>query len=107
MALGGVALGQGNRPGPALADPDLARARSTAPAPTRREEEFNLAFLALGWDQQVYVLALLARHDQPWLTGESWESFFRWIGLARKDFEKLLGDALRSLSAAARRRGLA
>lgn len=93
-----------------VAVPGLSRCHfappSTAPKDPRPVEEFNQAFLRLLPIQQEVLRALVAYHAEPWLAGQGWGRCLECFGVTRENFEKLLADALQSLTVHSRRRGL-
>jgi hypothetical protein len=89
----------------AIPGPDLIP--STAPREPGKVEEFNLAFMELGIGHQACVLALIELQQDPWLEGEAWMRFLTVLKLTPDQYERHLREALHSLKAAARKRGLA
>ena len=89
-----------------VAGPGFCLTPSTAPRQPGRVDEFNLAFAGLDKDQQIYALALLEMQGEPWPRGEKWQAFLCLLKLTPRQYKSLLHDALRSLLAFARARGL-
>jgi len=90
-----------------MAGPGFCVIPSTAPHRPSRVEEFNHAFVGLDEDQQFYALALIDMQGEPWPGSDKWETFFSLLKLTPRQYKSLLHDALRSLLAFARARGLA
>ncbi|RJX35649.1 MAG: hypothetical protein C4525_03070 [Desulfarculus sp.] len=78
----------------------------TAPRDPGRMFDFNLAFLDLEPDQQLYILAWLSRKEDPWLEGKSWSSLLSSLDMTRWQFAKLLIGALQALAGICRERRL-
>lgn len=87
--------------------PGFCLTPSTAPRKISRVEEFNVAFVSLETDQQIYILALVEMQGDDWPEGKQWEAFCNLLKLTPKQFKSLLHDALASLLALASARGLA
>ena len=81
-------------------------AHSTAPRNPGRLEEFNLAFWELDPAERFVVLLYLDLEKEAWKESKAWRDSLRWLALTQRQFERLLEDALVSLTHKAHRRGL-
>jgi hypothetical protein len=79
---------------------------STKPPEPGVMETFNQCMMDLAEDRRAYLVAVVERQAEPWLSGEEWRTWFRNLGLSKRDFQRLLKDALRALSEKAGQRGL-
>lgn len=89
-----------------IGEPGFCLARSTAPKSPGILDEFGQAFWDLEWDRRAYLFALIDRQAEPWLRGERWQGWFKDHRITRKNYMRLLKDALKTLQVKAGKRGL-
>lgn len=82
-------------------------AHSTAPQEPGRMHEFNLAFLGLSPRERYCVLIYLDLEQEVWQENSPiWRDSLKLLGVTQEQFNAQLVDALMSLAALARQRGV-